>query len=126
MSYAICNVVCGYHLDGKLMEYVQEADLPPEAIGFEGLYSAGGSPPMYCGICIYEFDECTRLRAADLLPHLRGMNREQYAEAKKLLVAAKAKIQEILNEEDLTESEKEEILACIPDEPDIHLVFGSS
>ncbi len=133
MSYAICNVVVGYDLDGDLLEYVDDYlsdfDFEPEKLGLVGLYSSGGPPnPMYCGVKIYEFDECTRLKTSELV---LTASPEQIAEAKVLMAEFKKNVSAIMDENPEYNSfregeEKEELLACIPENPDVYLVWSSS
>ena len=148
MSYAICNVVVGYSLNGfenELLDYFNECDLDPEVIGFENFYSGSGNTPYYCGVKIYEFTEADDLiRISEFIPKLLP-NEKQVAQAIEKLEIARAKIAALLDgevpaswpkdelpddKEDLityrTGEERERILSSLPNKVDTYLIWSTS
>lgn len=127
MSYAICKVVCGMEMPGNVRAYLDEfVDSEYEYGGFKILYSAGGEIPAYAGVIIFSFDESKNLRAADLIPRLMA-SPKQIDEARALMKNAQEYFKETLdNDDQITEKEKQELLASYPIEPEVLLIWSSS
>lgn len=129
MSYTICNVVCGVDLtDSRITYWMDDTGYEADALGLVNLYSGGGPTPLYCGVSIFEFDECMSLRVANmkLVP-----TKEQEAKATNLLQKARTNLEQAFvdlekNGRERHAEEEKSLLACIPEKPDVVLVWSSS
>jgi hypothetical protein len=136
MSYAICNVLCGYEVTGRLADFVYEVDAADE-IGFEQFYSGNGSPPLVCGIVTYSFHEGQNINVDDLklkvTPKQMEKAQKKMDETKQKLIEfiAQAKLELAQDDPDgegfiLSEQEEKAIIDSLPTKPTIRLVWSSS
>ncbi len=133
MSYAIGNVICGCDIPEGVSDWIHEIGMEPESIGFKSLYNGNADRnPAYCGILLCEISECDNVLISELplVP-----TDAQVERAKQLLRTAREKLLEAFAEDEkildgeeglLSQSDKEELLASIPDNPLVMLVWSSS
>lgn len=119
MSYAICQVVYGVPVTERLSSLVDEEEFEDMGdlrdLGFEMLYSGSANySPGYCGVPIFEFDECDDLtKWSDFTAKVNVLTEEQKSEALEQFNALDPKILEALKEDGI-------------EGPDIYLIWHSS
>lgn len=122
MTYAIAKVICGCDIPKKLRDIVEEINGEYEAYGFETFYRGSGDTPAFCGVVVGEFDECEN----QLVSSLPLVPTEQQIEtAKEKLRLAKELILQC-GDGEMSDEEKREVIANIPDNPSTLLVWSSS
>ena len=127
--YAICNVVCGAEMPKRIRSYLKEM-LPPleyETLGFKTLYSGNGDfNPVYSGVILFKFDECSNIKAVELIPKLTA-NEDQINQARQALANTRRRFQEFLSEdEETSDAKKQELLDSLPQNPEVLLIWSTS
>ena len=125
--YDICNIVYGCERKGLLQTWECEAE--NEDIGFVGLYSGSGGMPAYCGVLLKAIGPVQKGKHPkdfDVKP-----TPAQKKEAIGLLAEARVKLKAFIeklieDDEEISEEEEAELMACIPETPEIVLVWSTS
>jgi len=124
--YAICNIICGCEIPAIVREFVNEYTGDYKDAGFETFYSGSGDTPAFSGIVISKFDECSNLRAVELIARMNA-TAEQIAKARQNLTKTKNLFQDYLGEcEGVGDEEKQKLLDSIPQEPEVLLIWSTS
>lgn len=113
MSYAICQVVYGVPITESLTKVMDDEEL--ENLGFETLYTSSGNyPPGYCGVPIFEFDECEDFaKWSDFTSRIEGLTEDRKSMALDMFKELPLEVKEALKEEGI-------------EGPDIYMVWHSS
>ena len=127
MSYAICHVVCGYEVPYAVREFIERIEEEFEHAGFDTFYSGNGPTPACCGVQIGQFDECSNIKASELIRRLTA-SEDQIIEARQKMESTKEIFVEFLeeNKDKMTDEDKAELYDSLPANPEVVLVWGKS
>lgn len=127
MSNAIVNVVVGYPIPRGVESFFNEYEIDPDKAGFKTFYHGNATvQPAYAGVAIGKFSECNNLSRAEVI-HLLTPKDGQFAQARQHMAEAREAFADCLGEQlSLSADDRQELLASLPDEPDVHLVWSTS